>query len=163
VQEAGYSFYSYIILNRVLRNKFRRTFKALFWASMIGILGMRVSIAVLRVGIIQGRNDGVQGLINGLHVGYFVLIATVECVSAFFLLRTFHKAKVLSRETAIRTDLVRHLMRSTEGRLALLAILGIMRAITYSFQVSAQSATSVASQLDRFAYTLECMFPVMML
>ena len=130
---------------------------------MVGILGLRVSIAVLRVGIIRGRNNGTQKLINHLHVGYFVIIATVECISAFFLLRTFHRAKVLSRETAIQTDLMRHLMRSTEGRLALLALLGTMRAITYSFQVSAQSATSVASQLDRFAYTLECMFPVMML
>jgi hypothetical protein len=130
---------------------------------MLGILAARISITVLRVGIVEGRDDGVQQIINRLHVGYFSLIAVVECVSAFFLLRTFHKAKILSRETAIRTDLIRHLMRSTEGRLALLALLGIMRACTYSFQVSVQSATSVASQLDRFAYTLECMFPVMML
>lgn len=152
-----------MILTRLLRNKSRRIFKGLFWAAMLGIVALRVSIAVLRVGIVKGNGDGSQSLINGLHVGYFVLIATVECISAFFLLRTFQKATVLSRETAIRTDLFRHLMRSTEGRLALLAVLGTMRAITYSFQVSAQSATSVASQLDRFAYTLECMFPVMML
>ncbi|KEF55712.1 uncharacterized protein A1O9_08462 [Exophiala aquamarina CBS 119918] len=162
-QEAGYSFYSYIILTRMLRRKSLYIFTGLFWFSMLGILSIRVSIAVLRVGIITGSNDKGQKTINSLHVGYFVLIATVECISAFFLLRTFHKAKVMSRETAIRTDLLRHLMRSTEGRLALLAILGTMRAITYSFQASAQSATGIASQLDRFAYTLECMFPIMML
>lgn len=152
-----------MILSRVLRNRSRLTFKVLFWACMVGILGLRISIAVLRVGIIRDDNSGTQTLINHLHVGYFVLIALVECISSYYLLRTFYRAKVLSHETAIQTDLMRHLMRSTEGRLALLALLGTMRAITYSFQVSAQSATSVASQLDRFAYTLECMFPVMML
>ncbi|KAI8401342.1 hypothetical protein FOFC_18211 [Fusarium oxysporum] len=45
-------------------------------------------------------------------------------------------------------------MRSTEVRLALLAVIGVMRAITYSFQTTAHSATNVASQLDRFAYTM---------
>jgi hypothetical protein len=55
------------------------------------------------------------------------------------------------------------LMRSTEIRLATLAVIGFSRAITYSFQTTAQSATTTASQLDRFVYTLECMFPVMLL
>lgn len=104
-----------------------------------------------------------QTKINHLHIVYFVLIAVVEIFSAFFLLRTFATAKSMSHKASLGTGLFRHLMRSTEVRMALLAVLGTMRAITYSFQVSAQSATDVAGQLDRFAYTMECLFPIIML
>jgi hypothetical protein len=97
--------------------------------------------------------------INSLHIGYFISIALVECLSAFFLLHKFNWA----HRFALDASLFSYLMRSTEIRLALLALVGVTRAVTYSFQTTAQSATTVASQLDRFAYTLECMFPVMML
>jgi hypothetical protein len=53
-------------------------------------------------------------------------------------------------------------MRSTEIRLTTLAAIGFSRAITYSFQTTAQSATTVAGQVDRFVYTLECLFPIIM-
>jgi hypothetical protein len=97
--------------------------------------------------------------VNLLHIGYFTAVALVECLSAFFLLRKFHWA----RGSTMNVGLFSYLMRSTETRLALLAIVGVTRAVTYSFQTTAQSATTIASQLDRFAYTLECVFPVMIL
>jgi hypothetical protein len=104
-----------------------------------------------------------QSLVDNLHVGYFSSIALVEVASAFFLLREFRAARRISVRAAIKTGLFSYLMRSTEIRVALLAVVGITRAITYSFQNSAQSATNTASQVDRFAYTLECVFPVVML
>ena len=120
-------------------------------------------IAVNRAKMILAGEDSLQQLINYLHITYFVLIAVIECFSSFFLLSTFETAKRMSHKAALGTGLFRHLMRSTEVRLALLAVLGTMRAITYSFQVNAQSASDVAGQLDRFAYTMECLFPVIML
>jgi hypothetical protein len=163
VQEAGFSFYSYIILNRVLRDTKKKIFIAVFWVLIVGIAVARVIIAVQRAKLIIENNDSLQPLINHLHIVYFVLIALIECFSAFFLLKTFATAKRMSHKAALGTGLFRHLMRSTEVRLALLAVLGTMRAITYSFQVNAQSASDVAGQLDRFAYTMECLFPVIML
>ncbi|RSL66585.1 hypothetical protein CEP54_003693 [Fusarium duplospermum] len=163
IQEAGLSFYSYIILSRVLRNRQWVIFACLFWIMIVAILAIRVVIAAVRARRILNESTGEQTIINNLHMGYFVLIALLECVSAFFLLRVFGSAKSTSLKAAIKAGLFRYLMRSTEVRLALLAVLGIMRAITYSFQTASQSATDVASQLDRFAYAMECMFPVIML
>jgi hypothetical protein len=163
VQEAGLSFYSYVILSRVLRNRRWQVFAGLFWGIMVIIGALRIMVAVTRVRSIMNGADTLQKTINSLHIGYFVSIAVVECVSSFFLLNVFASAKTTSLKAAIKTGLFRYLMRSTEVRLALLAVLGVMRAVTYSFQVSAQSATNIASQLDRFAYTLECLFPFVML
>ncbi|KAF4978620.1 hypothetical protein FZEAL_5023 [Fusarium zealandicum] len=164
IQEAGLSFYSYIILSRVLRNRQWIIFAALFWFMIVGIAALRVVIAALRCRRILEQTDGEQQtIINSLHMGYFVIIALLECLSSFFLLRVFGSAKSTSLKAAIKAGLFRYLMRSTEVRLALLAVLGVMRAITYSFQKASQSATDVASQIDRFAYAMECMFPVMML
>ena len=102
-----------------------------------------------------------QDRINHLHVGYFVSIAVVETISSYYLLRVFIAAKATSVVVYSKSSLFHHLT-STEIRLTTLSIVGITRAITYSFQTTAQSATSVASQADRFAYTLECVFPVVM-
>lgn len=107
-------------------------------------------------------DDSVQMVINHLHIGYFVCIAILECVSAVFLLRKFGLAKKASQSASIRTGLLRHLMRGTEIRLASLALIGVSRAITYFFQTSLQRASSTVSQLDRFIYTLECVFPMML-
>lgn len=147
----------------MLRNRRWHVFAALFWAIMLVIAAIRIMIAVTRVRSILAGGDSFQKLINNLHIGYFVSIAVVECVSAYFLINVFASAKTTSLKAAIKTGLFRYLMRSTEVRLALLAVLGVMRAITYSFQTTGQSATNVASQLDRFAYTLECLFPFVML
>jgi hypothetical protein len=159
------SFYSYGILARVLRNRERVTFITIFWVLMVIIVTFRSLILGNRIRFIL--NDSVdveiQHMINAFHIGYFVAIALVECASAFFLLRKFASAKSTSVEAARNWGLFSYLMRSTEIRLTLLALIGITRAVTYSFQDAAQSATSIASQLDRFAYTLECLFPVVLL
>ncbi|RKL38953.1 hypothetical protein BFJ72_g7083 [Fusarium proliferatum] len=163
VQEAGLSFYSYIILSRVLRGRQWIIFATGFWFMIISVSGIRVVIAAVRARRIMNALDTDQSLINHLHMGYFILIALLECLSSFFLLRVFSSAKSTSLSAAIKAGLFRYLMRSTEVRLALLAVLGIIRAITYSFQNAEQSATNLASQIDRFAYSMECMFPVMMI
>ncbi|KAM6516762.1 hypothetical protein FALCPG4_014935 [Fusarium falciforme] len=163
VQEAGLSFYSYVILSRVLRNGRWHVFASLFWTIMVIISALRIMIAVTRVRSILDGDDSYQKVINKLHIGYFVAIAVVECISAYFLLAVFASARSTSLNAAIEAGPFRYLMRSAEVRLALLAVIGIMRAITYSFQAAAQSATNVASQLDRFTYTMECLFPFVML
>ncbi|KAH7317065.1 hypothetical protein B0I35DRAFT_504414 [Stachybotrys elegans] len=161
IQEAGLSFYSYVILTKVLVKTSRIVFLSLFWFLIAVISTLRIVILIIRAKyIIGGSTDNdMLHTINSLHIGYFTSIAVIECLSAVFLLRKFHWA----RWSALNVNLFSYLMRSTEIRLALLALIGIMRAVTYSFQTTAQSATSLASQLDRFAYTLECMFPVMMM
>lgn len=120
-------------------------------------------IAVSRARFILRGNTNLQSTVNNLHIGYFVLIASLECISSFFLLKTFAEVKSTSLRAALKGGLFKYLMRSTEVRLATLALVGTMRAVTYSFQIAAQSATNAASQIDRFAYTLECLFPVVML
>ncbi|KAH7184905.1 uncharacterized protein B0J16DRAFT_414335 [Fusarium flagelliforme] len=163
IQEAGLSFYSYIILSRVLRGRPWIIFATSYWSMIVSVTAIRVVIAIIRARrILQGINED-QSLINHLHMGYFILIALLECLSSFFLLRVFGSAKSTSLSAAIKAGLFRYLMRSTEVRLALLAVLGVMRAITYSFQNDQQMATNLASQIDRFAYAMECMFPVMMI
>lgn len=164
IQEAGLSFYSYAILVRVLRNKERLAFMMLFWTIMLVIAVLRVTILATRIRFIigDGHEASLQLTIDHLHVGYFVSIALVECMSAAFLLRKFNSARTLSAKVTLKGSLFSYLMRSTEVRLALLAVIGITRAVTYSFQSTAQSAEGVTGQLDRFAYTLECLFPVIM-
>jgi hypothetical protein len=164
IQEAGLSFYSYAILVRVLTNRQRLVFLVLFWSLMTCIGAMRLTILAMRLRyILETPTDApLQRLIDHLHVAYFSCIAAVECVSAIFLLTTFNSARRISMRAAIRGGLFSYLMRSTEIRLALLALVGVTRAITYSSQSTAQSAVGVAGQLDRFAYTLECVFPVIM-
>jgi hypothetical protein len=157
------SFYSYQILTRVLTNRDRTVFLCLFWFMMIVILAIRMVILTSRaIDNMNGTTD-LQYRIDHLHVGYFTSIAIVETLSSFYLLRIFNAAKATSAVVYSKSDLFRHLMRSTEIRLATLSLVGITRAITYSFQTAAQSATSVASQVDRFAYTLECVFPVLIM
>jgi hypothetical protein len=144
---------------------------------MVAIAAIRTVIMVTRIRfIISTAGPGgnlnavatsagdltLQATVDHLHVAYFTTIALVECACAFFLLREFSAAKRTSVRAAIKTGLFSYLMRSTEIRVALLAVIGVMRAITYSFQSEAQEATNLPSQLDRFAYTLECMFPIIM-
>jgi hypothetical protein len=135
----------------------------LFWIIILAIVVIRAMIAVTRVRLIVVGGSGLQHTVDHLHMAYFPLIAVLECVSAFYLLKSFAEAKMNSLKRVTKTGLFQFLMRSTEVRLALLALVGIMRAVTYSFQTEAQSATHTPSQLDRFAYTLECLFPILML
>lgn len=162
IQEAGMSFYSYLILLRVLDKKSRTIFLGLFWTIMTTLLALRIMILTSRAKDIIAGNTDRQALIDHLHIGYFSCIALVECTSAFFLLRKFASAKRDSMAASSSTGLFHYLMQSTEVRLTILAAIGFSRAITYSFQTTAQSATNVAGQVDRFVYTLECLFPTMM-
>ncbi|WQF80979.1 hypothetical protein CDEST_05993 [Colletotrichum destructivum] len=162
IQEVALSFYSYALLRRILKDTRWMVFNTLFWSMVLAIVSIRIAIAVSRVRYILRGNANLQNTVNDLHIGYFVLIASLECVSAFFLLNTFAEVMSTSARAALKADFFRYLMRSTEVRLATLALLGIMRAVTYSFQITAQSATNPASQIDRFAYTLECLFPIVM-
>ncbi|EPS37139.1 hypothetical protein H072_9279 [Dactylellina haptotyla CBS 200.50] len=165
IQEAGLSMYSYQILAKVLNRKQRTVFMSLFWSCIVVIFGCRMTILVSRVTEIENTEQTLQSRINKLHMAYFIMIAVVETISAFFLIRTFAKAKRAS--VAIQSWTARGLFellsRSAEIRLATLCPIGITRAITYSFQATAQAATDTASQLDRFVYTLECLFPMIMI
>lgn len=123
----------------------------------------RSLIAVSRVQDILESSSSRVDFIDHMHIGYFTTIAIVEVVSAYFLLRIFFTAKAGSVQVQSKLGLFHYLTRSTEIRLAALTLIGISRAITYSFQTTAQSATSVTGQLDRFVTTLECLFPIVML
>ncbi|KAF5696642.1 hypothetical protein FMUND_15631, partial [Fusarium mundagurra] len=164
----GLCYYAFYAKGNPVKGKaVASAFADLFWLlrdlePCVIVSALRIMIAIMRVRSILDRGDSYQEVINNLHIGYFVSIAAVECISAYFLLTVFASAKTTSLKVAIEADFFRYLMRSTEVRLALLAVIGVMRAITYSFQTTAQSATNVASQLDRFAYTMECLFPFVM-
>ncbi|KAH7070057.1 hypothetical protein FB567DRAFT_218971 [Paraphoma chrysanthemicola] len=161
IQEAGLSFYSYMILNRVLRSRSRIVFLALFWLLMTVIVATRFGIMICRARNTANGNLALQYMVARLHIGYFVAIAVVEILSSFFLLRIFTEAKKSSAEVASRGGLFHYLTQSTELRLATLALIGITRAITYSFQKT-MKASDVTGQIDRFVFTLECLFPVIM-
>ncbi|KAK6524353.1 hypothetical protein TWF281_011261 [Arthrobotrys megalospora] len=165
IQEAGLSMYSYQILAKVLQRRQKTVFMLLFWTCITVIFGCRMGILVSRITEIQHPENSLQIRINRLHMAYFIMIAMVETISAFFLLRTFANAKRASVAVQSWTakSLFELLSRSAEIRLATLCPIGITRAITYSFQATAQSATDTASQLDRFVYTLECLFPMVMI
>lgn len=164
VQEAGLSFYSYQILLRVLQGVRRRLFLIVFWTMIAIISSIRLAILICRIRVVLDGSDRVQDIIDNLHVGYFVSIGLVESFSSGLLLELLYNAHRLnSCEIQKPTSIFRHLLRTTEMRLATLALIGIMRATTYAFQRAAQGATTVASQLDRFVYSLECLFPFVML
>lgn len=137
-------------------------FITLFWILMAIILVTRMLILSMRVRAMLNVDLDLVSIINYLHMAYFVAIACVECVCAFFLLRKFISAKKRSAEVSLGTGVFQHLMRSTEVRLAALALIGITRAITYFFQPSLQKSTNTASQFDRFVYTIECLFPMIL-
>jgi hypothetical protein len=128
---------------------------------MVAVVCLRFAILACRAQNTINGNDALQAIVARLHIGYFVLIAVIETVSAYFLLQIFASARKQS-EVVSHSGLFRYLTQSTEIRLASLALVGITRAITYSFQKNLQSASDVAGQIDRFVFTLECMFPIMM-
>ncbi|KAF4551524.1 Hypothetical protein D9617_13g100250 [Elsinoe fawcettii] len=163
IQEAGLSFYSYQILLRILRNKGKIIFLVLFWLLMVPIIGFRFCIMAYRIQDLKADEPTRQKMINNFHMGYFICIAMCEVVSSFFLLRQFIRAHSNAKTLFSTSAITGQLIRSTETRVAALALIGVTRAVTYSFQQNAQSANSVASQLDRFVYTLETMFPFVMI
>ncbi|KAB8244376.1 hypothetical protein BDV35DRAFT_382300 [Aspergillus flavus] len=168
VQEAGLSFYSYQILLHTLRDSTRIIFLSLFWFFMVAIGAIRMTILASRVleitqeGVSSHSTGPLQHRIDYLHVGYFASIALVETCSSFFLIRLLHKAYRASPKLSCTRLVFRHMLRTTEMRVASLCVIGITRAVTYSLQVTSQTATTVAGQFDRFAYTMECLFPLVM-
>ncbi|KAH6980708.1 hypothetical protein BKA56DRAFT_486363 [Ilyonectria sp. MPI-CAGE-AT-0026] len=162
MQETGLLFYSYIILKRVLRGGRWQVFVACFWTGITGILVTRVVISVFRVRSIMSHDEALQHIVNYLHIAYFGLLAILECIGAYFLITVFTSARASSVQIALNVGFFRYLSRSTEGRVAILALQGIFRAITHSIKTPGQSAENLASQLDRFAYALFCLFPVVL-
>ncbi|KAE8145188.1 hypothetical protein BDV25DRAFT_165218 [Aspergillus avenaceus] len=168
VQEAGLSFYSYQILSHALRNTTRTIFLAVFWLLIAAITATRMVILASRFleiterAIASHATGPLQHRIDYLHVGYFAAIALVESWSSFFLLRLLHSAYRVSPKLSFTRQIFRHLLRSTEMRVASLCIIGVMRAVTYSLQITSQTASTLAGQLDRFAYTMECLFPIIL-
>ncbi|KAL2810047.1 hypothetical protein BJX63DRAFT_331751 [Aspergillus granulosus] len=163
IQEPGNSFYSYLILTHILCRRSRKIFLVVFWALIVAIAALRITIAVGRA--IQLEEGGLsnQRVISRLHIGYFVSIALLETWSSIFLITQMARAYRQSPQASSAGGVFRYLMRSAELRLATLCCIGIARAVTYSSQEMRQKATTVASQVDRFAYTLESLFPVILL
>ncbi|CEL11608.1 hypothetical protein ASPCAL14709 [Aspergillus calidoustus] len=163
IQEPGISFYSYLILTHILCRRARKIFLVVFWAFIIAIVALRVTIAIGRAIQLESWDTRNQVVISRLHIGYFVSIALLETWSSFFLIKQMARAYRRSPRTSSAGGVFLYLMRSAELRLAALCCIGIARAVTYSSQKTRQRATTVASQVDRFTYTLECLFPVILL
>ncbi|KAH8704385.1 hypothetical protein GQ44DRAFT_692634 [Phaeosphaeriaceae sp. PMI808] len=161
IQEAGLSFYSYMILRRVLRGRARLVFLSIFWLLIAIIITFRLSILVCRAQNTINGNLDLQSYVAHFHIGYFVAIALVEMLSSFYLIRIFTEAKKGGAEIASKGGLFHYLTKSTELRLATLALIGVTRAITYSFQKT-MKASDITGQIDRFVFTLECLFPMIM-
>jgi hypothetical protein len=136
---------------------------SLFWSGIVIIVAVRIGILTGHARDILENTNNLQGTIDHLHNVYFGRIALIECMGAFFLFRKLAVVHRISIKAASASRLFPHLMKSTEIRVAVLAFVGISRSVTYSFQTTAQSATTIAGQLDRFITTLECLFPEMML
>lgn len=134
----------------------------MFWLTVLAIFILRVFILLSRLKIILYNDVEQQSVVNRLHIGYFALIAILEIICAFFLLRKFASARKLSRAASLNVNLLQHLMRGTEIRLASLSLIGIARAVTYFSQPSVAVASTPSSQIDRFIYALECAFPIML-
>ncbi|KAF4959256.1 hypothetical protein FSARC_10772 [Fusarium sarcochroum] len=162
LQEAGLLFYSYIILKRVLRGLRWTVFSSLFWTGIAGVVIVRIVIIVFRVRSILAGNNDLLMTINHIHIAYFGLIALLECLSAYFLMVLFTSAKASSAEIARSGGLFQYLSRSTEARVALLALQGTLRAITHSFKTAGQTAENIATQLDRFFYAVFCLYSMVL-
>lgn len=162
MQEAGLLFYSYMILKRVLRGVRWRVFSSVFWAGIAGIIIARIAIIAFRVRSVLEGNEDLLRTINFIHIAYFGLMALLECLSAYFLIVLFTSAQATSLQIALNVGLFRYLSRSTEARVAILAVQGIFRAITHSFKTAGQTAENLATQLDRFTYAVFCLFPMVL-
>ncbi|KAE8316879.1 hypothetical protein BDV41DRAFT_573383 [Aspergillus transmontanensis] len=130
---------------------------------MAAIIGIRVGIMASRAqGLLHG-SDTLQHLVAHLHMGYFIAIALLEILSSGLLIKLFRDTHRSSLEFMSTSNILQQLIRTTELRLATLALIGTGRSITYSFQTASQEVTSLAGQFDWFMYTMECLFPFIML
>jgi len=79
------SFYSYIILNRLLANRQKFIFMIPFWTFMVCTIVMRFMILIYRLEAIMSSSEVAtatnQQLVNNFHLGYFISIALCELSS----------------------------------------------------------------------------------
>ncbi|KAF4464297.1 hypothetical protein FALBO_8866 [Fusarium albosuccineum] len=162
IQEVGLLVYSYIILRQLLTGTRWKVFNGLFWGIVSSIVMIRVVIIVFRVQYILYGDPTHRITVNYVHIGYFGFIAILECISAYFLVTTLIAVERTSLQAALRVGLFRYLARSTEMRVALLALQGVFRTVTHSIKNPGQQVSNISSQLDRFAYAILCLFPVVL-
>lgn len=133
---------------------------------MLVILVVRIAIMVVNVRLVLDRTLSIplySILISRMHIGYFLPIAMAETISAIFLLKTFRSTLKSSTLGGLRGGkLFRYLTRSTEIRVAMVALVGIARTITFSFNVIGKT-TSLSSLLDGLVYTVGSIFPIVLL
>ena len=132
---------------------------------MLVTLAVRVVITVFDVLSVTDPSSVPQynNTVDLLHIGYFVPIAMMECLTAVFLLRKFRRAWKISQTLPANAGMLYHyLTRSTEIRVSSLAIIGIWRTITFSTHTLGHE-NGVAAQFDQFAYMLVTFFPMVML
>lgn len=163
MQEVALSFYSYQILLHTLPNRSRLPYLIVFWPCIAIAIILRVAILVLRAYETLHESSAFKSSISFLHIGYFTIMAVVETYSSFFLLRFFLKAYRTVPISSRTRYLLRYLLRSTELRVASLALIGITRAAAYPFQVTEQHAVNIPNQIDRLVYTVECLFPIILM
>ncbi|OAQ57402.1 hypothetical protein VFPPC_12471 [Pochonia chlamydosporia 170] len=153
VQEAGLPFYSYMILASALHSAERMVFQALFWTLMLLSVALRCAGLVVEVRFIAEQNisaDLYKTVTRRLTVAGFVTMALVECTSAVFLLKIFRSVLRSLPSPESSGTLYHYLMRSTEIRVASLALIGVMRAVTFSwYAVGTGGDGGLAGQLDR--------------
>ncbi|KAH7120605.1 hypothetical protein EDB81DRAFT_847878 [Dactylonectria macrodidyma] len=163
VQEVGLSFYTLIILRATLDRRNRRLYLQMFSALVVVIGAIRMVILVLNVKITLNPSTVRDTLviINNLHCGYFIAIAMLECVGSYFLVRKLSSGEKAMKKAHLNASFLHFIIRSTEFRLTLLAVIGVGRAITHLCNPSYRVTTDLSSQVDRFFYTAECLFPIM--
>ncbi|KAL2827275.1 hypothetical protein BJY01DRAFT_262080 [Aspergillus pseudoustus] len=144
MQELALSFYSYQILCYILPRR-------------------SLTILVLQSVEILRESSMYKSPISLLYIGYFIVVAIVETLSAVFLIRflldAYRTAPVMLRTR----HLFLFLLRSTELRVSSLALIGITRAATYPFQITEQHAVNIPNQIDRLVYIIKCLFPVVLI
>lgn len=164
IQEAGLSLYNYLILVHALQGRTRSIYRCIFWILIVAIAVVRISILVLRaLEALAAPTSGPASLktpIDFLHIGYFTSIAVVDTYSSMFLIRFLLEAYWSAPAPSPTRSVYIVLLWSAEMRLSSLCFISITRAATYPFHVVAYHAVSVPNQIERFAYTLDCLFPM---
>ncbi|KAK2470274.1 hypothetical protein H9L39_17891 [Fusarium oxysporum f. sp. albedinis] len=165
IQEGALPLYGCMILVPILHNGERLVFLILFWVLMLVFVTLRLVFMVLAVLLMLGKIPRVQiqATLNNIQITCFVAIALAESTTAVFLLKVFRLALRSSMTSPLSSGkLYRFLIRSTQIRIAMLALIGIGRAVTYPLRIKESKNKGVVTQLDTFLYTLEVLFPIVM-
>ncbi|KAJ3216552.1 hypothetical protein HK099_005829 [Clydaea vesicula] len=166
LQESGNAFYGYMVVKTISNKpKKKKIYYACFWVVFALVAVFRLMILIRRNQLLNNvfpdDADRIQQEINMYHSFYFCFIALLELVNAVFLVSDI----VLLRKESVKASLSIYnvICKSSEIRASSLVFIGVARAITYLGQQSAQSASNEISQLDRFVYTLEVLYPFVMI